>query len=184
MKKKLNVWQIILVVIVGLGIIGAIIGGDDKEEVAEKTTEKVTEKVAEKETEKETEKGFYDVGETADSKGLEITLTELTESEGTDYNKPTDGNIFILVKFKITNNTDKEVNISSILHFDAYIDDSATSDSLSALVDADGQSLNGTIAANKNLEGYLGYEAPSDWQVFEIYFKSGSRNEIIFKHTK
>ena len=80
-------------------------------------------------------------GETAELNDVQVTLTGVTESKGSDYNKPTDGNIFVLAEFEIVNNSEKELAISSLISFDAYQDGYSTSLSLSALMENDSEHL-------------------------------------------
>lgn len=121
-------------------------------------------------------------GEIAEMNGVQVTLTDYKESNGSEYNTPSDGNVFILVEFEIANNTKKELAVSSMLSFDAYADDYALSYSLSALMEKDGTQLDGTIAAGKKLKGWIGWEVPEDYGVIEIHFKDNvwSDNKFIF----
>lgn len=84
---------------------------------------------------------IFKPGETAELNNVQVTLTGVTESKGSDYNKPTDGNIFVLAEFEIVNNSEKELAISSLISFDAYQDGYSTSLSLSALMENDSEQL-------------------------------------------
>ncbi|MBD5555168.1 MAG: DUF4352 domain-containing protein [Roseburia sp.] len=125
---------------------------------------------------------LFRVGETAELNGVQVTLTDYIESNGGQYNKPTDGNVYVLAEFEIVNNSEKELTISSMLSFDAYADDYALNYSLSALLEKDGNQLDGTIAAGKKFKGWIGWEVAKDYQNIEIHFTDNvwSNNKFMF----
>ena len=51
-----------------------------------------------------------------------MSLLNYEESTGSDYNKPSDGKVFVLAEFEIANNSDEELAISSVMSFEAYAD--------------------------------------------------------------
>lgn len=116
-------------------------------------------------------KDGYGVGERAEAEGVAVTLTEVEESNGSDFFTPEDGKVFLICHFDIENNSDEELAISSILSFDAYVDDYATSLSLSATVASSDTQLDGSVAAGKKLAGVIGYEVAQDWSELEVTFK-------------
>lgn len=121
-------------------------------------------------SEEENRNVFY-VGETAELNGVNVTFVNTVESTGSAYNTPTDGNLFVLCEFEIANHSDKEINISSMMSFDAYCDDYACTFSLGALMEKGNKNqLDGTVAAGKKFNGVIGYEVPADWQELEIVF--------------
>ena len=112
-----------------------------------------------------------------------VSLKDVSESHGSTFNKPADGNVFVICEFEITNNSDKEINISSMLSFEAYCDDYACTFSLSALLEKQNKNqLDGTVAPRKKFNGIVGYEVPSDWKNMEIHFTPDfwSNKEFIF----
>ena len=46
----------------------------------------------------------FGIGDTAEYKDVQVTFTNVSESSGSDFNKPGDGNIFVLAEFEIANN--------------------------------------------------------------------------------
>lgn len=145
-----------------------------------KATTQVTE-------ESKNEKSAFLLGETAEQKNVQVTLASVTESDGSAYNKPTDGNVFVLCEFEIANNSDKEINISSMMSFDAYCDDYTCNYSLTALLEKGNKNqLDGTIAAGKKFNGVIGYEVPADWNELEVHFTPDfwSGKDITFIATK
>ena len=113
---------------------------------------------------------------------VQVTLTNYEESTGDDFNKPSDGNVFVLAEFEITNNSDKEIVISSVMSFEAYADDYALNYSLGAMIEKEGSQLDGTVAAGKKMKGWIGWEVPQDYTNVEIHFTDNvwSNNMFVF----
>lgn len=132
-----------------------------------------------------TTKSAYGVGEQAEKDNVKITLVNVRESSGSDYNTAPDEKIFVLAEFLIENDSEEEITISSLLDFDAYIDGFATDIDFSATMEADKQ-LDGTCASGKKLQGEIGLEAPTDWKELSISFKLNflSSDSIDFIYTK
>lgn len=190
-RKKQNgkaKWIIIAVVV--LAVIGSMAGGNDEpkkvSDSGNKTSANVSDTNVENEVKEEKEeKTVFYVGETAELKDVQVTMTNFEESTGKDYVNPTDGNVFVLAEFEIVNNTDSEITISSMLSFEAYADDYSLNYSLSAAMLKDGQ-LDGTIAAGKKMKGWIGWEVPEDYKNVEIHFTDNvwSNNKFVFLYEK
>lgn len=125
---------------------------------------------------------FY-VGETAELKGILVTFVDVSESNGSTYNKPAEGNVFVICEFEITNNSKEEITVSSILDFEAYCDDYACEYSVGALMEKGSKNqLDGTVAAGKKMRGVIGFEVSADWKELEIRYTPDlwSEKQIIF----
>lgn len=183
-------WIIIAVVVVIIIAAVAGGGGDDKpKKVADSNTseEKETNKKDETDKTEKKEETIFKIGETAELNDVRVTMKNYYESGGSEFNKPTDGNVFLLVEFEIENNTKKELAISSMMSFEAYSDDYALNYSLSAVLAREGANqLDGQIAAGKKMNGVIGYEVPADWKNVEIHFTDNvwSNNKFKFEITK
>lgn len=131
----------------------------------------------------EKEEVIFLQGETAELNDVQVTLLNWEESEGSGYNRPTEGNKFILAEFEIVNNSEEELAISSLLSFEAYADDYAINLSISAMIEKNGtqQQLDGAIAAGKKIKGVVGYEVPADWKTIEIHFTDSVWRDNKFK---
>jgi len=129
---------------------------------------------------------FFEVGDTAEYRNVKVTLDSIVESNGSQFNSPSDGNIFLIATFIIENNTDSELAVSSMMSFDAYQDGYSTNLSLSALLEKDGEQLDGTIAPGKKMKGSVGYEVPADYSEFEISYQSDlwSSKKFTFVYKK
>lgn len=131
-------------------------------------------------------KQTFGVGENAESNGISVKFDSCTESNGSQFNTPDDGNVFLLCEFSIDNQSDKDIAVSSIASFNAYVDDYSTNLSISATIATDKTQLDGAIAAGKKMTGVVGYEVPKDWKEIEIRFTPDfwSGNEIAFVANK
>lgn len=115
----------------------------------------------------------YGVGQTANSNGIQMTLVGVTENNGSDYNKPTDGNVFLLCEFMIENDSQSDLSISSVMCFEAYVDGFSVNQSISGLIQkGDKQQLDGQVAAGKKMDGVIAYEVPKDWKEIEIHLNA------------
>lgn len=128
------------------------------------------------------EKDVFTKGEIAEMNGVQVTLKDYEESNGTEFLTPDDGNVFVIVTFEIANNSDSEISVSSIASFEAYVDDYSVSTSISAESVKEGVGiLDGTVAAGKKMSGIIGYEVPKDWKNMEISFTDNVWSDSAFK---
>ena len=160
-KKKTKALAGILVIVIVIAFVAAVAGGGSDTDI----------------------KKEYAAGETAELKDVKVTLVSVTESAGSEFNTPTEGSVYVLCEFEIENNSNKEVNVSSMLCFDAYCDGYTCNMSLSAMIEkGDKNQLDGTVAAGKKFNGVIGYEVLTDWKELEIKFTPNfwSGNDITF----
>ena len=196
-KKKgscLKTILIVIAVIVALGVIGSIFGKEEKpKKVADVNTDTQTEEpAAETEAEPEPEEDseeqtVFKQGEVAEMNDVQVTLMGYEESTGSEFNTPSEGNVFVLANFEIANNSDSELTVSSALSFEAYADDYTLNYSFGALMEkTDSTQLDGTIAPGKKMNGWIGYEVPAEWSNIEIHFTDNvwSSNKFVFEITK
>lgn len=161
-KKRHPILGIILAVF-GIGLIGAAIngGGNEPEKVGDVDTSKQTQ---------EEQKTEFCVGDVVSLNDIEVTFVSCTESNGKQYLEPEAGNVFLICEFSIDNKSEKDIAVSSLVSFEAYVDDYSTTLSLTGTVSTDKQQLDGSIAAGKKMNGVVGYEVPKDWKELEIRF--------------
>lgn len=190
-KKKGGKLKWIIIVIVAIAIIGALgSGGDDEGNVQETQDASVNNETESNSMTEETESvesdNTYSVGETADIDDIQTTLVSATESEGSEYNSPADGNVFVLLEFEIANNSDSDISVSSMMSFEAYCDDYSITQSLSGLLESDKGQLDGDVAAGKKMNGIIAYEVPADWTEIEVTFTPDFwfGDDIVFTVTK
>ena len=185
-KRKSSKGFLIGAIIFCLIVIAAVSSNNDEPKKVNNNSQ-ATEQVdnnnkTEEKTSDDDNNVFY-VGEAAEMNDIIVSLKDVSESHGSTFNKPADGNVFVICEFEITNNSDKEINISSMLSFEAYCDDYACTFSLSALLEKQNKNqLDGTVAPGKKFSGIVGYEVPSDWKNMEIHFTPDfwSNKDFIF----
>lgn len=126
----------------------------------------------------------FSLNETAVFSNLKFTANEIKESNGDDFFTPDDGNVFVAVNFTIENISDEEQNISSILLFDAYVDDVKCEYSVNANCAIDSGTLDGSIAPGKKMTGWYALEVSKDWSNLEMHVSaswlSGSSAKFVF----
>ena len=128
----------------------------------------------------------FKVGDVVELNDILVTFIGVTESTGSEYNKPEEGNVYVLCEFEIINNSDNELAVSSIMSFTAYCDDYSCDYSLGALLEKGNKDqLDGSVAAGKKMKGVVGYEVPADWKELEIHYITDllSSNKIVFVAT-
>lgn len=191
-------WKWIAAVFFAISMTGAIVvcGGEDA--VKDVTNDKQAEsgnsetKIDDSEesepedTDSEEKTEFY-MGETAEQGDVQFTLVNVYESSGSELITPDDGNIFLVCEFDISNNSEEDIGISSVMNFEAYCDDySLTLDIMGLQVpEAEGKSqLDGNIASGKKMNGIVAYQVPSDYKTMEINvtpdFWSGKDIKFIY----
>lgn len=167
-NKKGHPVAIGILIFLVLVIIVSAMGGEEEPKPVEKPGES---QVGTSSGSNKDDKNVFSVGEYAELRGVKVSLVSVTKSMGSDFNTPTDGNVFVLCEFEIINESEAEVSVSSMLSFDAYCDDYACSLSLSALLEKGNKNqLDGTVAPGKKINGVIGYEVPVDWENIEIHF--------------
>lgn len=128
----------------------------------------------------------FTVGDKVSLGDILVTLVDVSENKGGNYMTPSDGKVFVVCKFNIENNSDSDIAVSSIMSFEAYVDDYSTNMNLSAMLSTNETQLDGTIAAGKKMNGVIGYEVDPDWSNIEIRFTPDfwTGEEIIFTASK
>lgn len=128
----------------------------------------------------------YSVGESATNNGVTVTLVSVTESQGNNFFTPAEGKTFVLCEFEIENNSEKDITVSSMLSFSAYVDNYSTEMSFSAISSSEKQQLDGAIAAGRKMNGVIGYEVDAGWSEIEVRFSDnvwfGEETVFAYNH--
>lgn len=159
MKK---VWSGLLCLIMLLSLTACFGEDAPKKEVQDTTGESTDQQTV------ESKKDTFALNETAVFSDLKFTATEISESNGTDFFKPEEGNVFVGVKFTIENVSSESQSVSNMLLFDGYVDDVKSSYSFNAAIVFDEGTLDGTIAPGKKLVGWYSLEVPKEWKTIEL----------------
>lgn len=162
-KQKKHVVLGVILAIIGIGIIGAAIGGNSPEKVGTVNNQAGTDLSSAQKTE-------FVVGDVVSLNDIEVTFVSCTESSGKDYYTPDSGNVFLFCEFAIENKSSKDIAISSVMSFEAYVDDYSTSMSITSTLAAGKDQMDGAVAAGKKMSGVIGYEVPANWKTLEIRF--------------
>lgn len=179
-KKKgmgcLSVIGIILAIFLFFIFIGIIMGEEEPEKVGDSGSPSSSTSAS------ETGPAPFTVGDKVELNDVIVTLVSVSESTGSEYITPSDGNIFVICEFEIENNSTADIAVSSLLSFEAYFDDYTTQMSLSATVSSDVAQLDGTVAAGKKMRGVIGYEVAQGWNSLDIRFTPDfwTGKDIIF----
>lgn len=187
-KKQGGIGKFIIIGIVAVGILGAALnGGDNGPKKVEPTSSSADDSAVQangtSNNEAEVvatatpvptsapEKTTFAIGETVELNNIMVTMVGVSESNGSDYNKPADGNVFAICEFEIENNSSNDIAVSSVISFEAYCDDYAIQQSFTGLMEASSKKqLDGSVAAGKKMNGVIAYELPSDWKELEINY--------------
>ncbi len=111
----------------------------------------------------------FTTGDVIQASEFKLTIESFKKVKGDEYNKPEDGKEFVQIVLLAENTSDSEVSFSSMIMFDAYVDDLAMNESISAQIADDSiKTMDGTIAAGKKLRGQLAYEVPKGWMKIQI----------------
>ncbi len=177
--KKWWFWVIIAIVIL---VIAASGGSSEPTKVGENEPVADTSQSSDTSSSAATTDTTFSVGDKVELNNIVVTLDSVSESSGSSYNRPGDGNVFALCTFTIENNSSSEINISSLLCFDAYCDGYACNLSLTAQLESSDNQLDGTVAAGKKMKGTIGYEIAADWSELEIHFSPDfwAQKDIVF----
>lgn len=175
-KKKHPILGTILLIFGILLILGVIAGDPEPQKVGESGIPAIAQPLNDK----------FSVGDKVELGGIVVTLVNVTESTGGNYMTPEAGKIFVICEFTIENNSASDITVSSLMSFEAYIDDYSTMLDLGATVSSNKTQLDGTVAAGKKMNGIIGYAADKGWQELEIRFTPDfwSGSDIIFSYTK
>lgn len=112
-KQGMKLWQIILIAIVVIGIIGAVAGGGSDEPTSKDAGGKNESTSTEKKDEKKEEKTEFSQGETVTYKGVEFTVTNVEKTAGSEFDKAKDGYEYVIVSVKIENKSEEKISYNS-----------------------------------------------------------------------
>lgn len=177
MRKKL----LIACVLASLTLTATACGSSDEATKVENSKE-----TAESNDSNSTKKNTFSVGDTAELNDVQVTLSKAVLSNGGEYDEPDSGNYYLGLKFKIVNNSSEDLNVSSIMSFEAYCDDESLNDELSEIPELKGKQLDGDVAAGKKMTGVIVYQVPKDFKKFEISYTPNELNDatVTFKFSK
>ncbi|GAG64650.1 unnamed protein product, partial [marine sediment metagenome] len=174
MKKQKHQIYIILFVAFTLifGLVLACGEVETKPEKVEELTEEemiieepITEEKIEEVIEETPKTEIFEIGDTIKMGNLQFKVNSVRTSEGDEFFKPDEGNVYLFVDITIENISNEEENISSLLMF-KIVDKDGRSYNIALLGEAKG-SVDGSLGAGRKMTGELSYEVLKDINEFE-----------------
>lgn len=162
-KKKHPVIGAVLIIFALFCFIGAFGGSDDDE------PKKVGDAEQQTAIQKEEKTEFVE-DEIVELNDIKVTMTNVEIFDGADFFAPDEGNVFVVCEYEIENGSSKDIAVSSMLSFEAYVDDYSTAVSYTAITASGKTQLDGAVASGKKMNGIVGYEVPKDFTTLEINF--------------
>jgi len=175
MKKQKHQIYIILFVASTLifGLVLACGEVETKPEQVEELTEEeviieepITEEKIEEAMEETPKTEIFEIGDTIKMGNLQFKVNSVRTSEGDEFFKPDEGNVYLFVDITIENISNEEENISSLLMF-KIVDKDGRSYDIALSGEAKG-SVDGSLGAGRKMTGELSFEVPEDIKDFEL----------------
>lgn len=153
-KQGMKIWQIILIVIVAIGIIGVIAGGGNEQPTSKDGGSQKEDSATKKE-----EKTEFSQSETVTFKGVDFTVTNVEKTTGSEFDTAKDGHEYVIVTIKIENKSDEKISYNS---FDWKMENSNGQevDTAITIVNTDTALNSGDLNAGGVVEGTLAFEQP------------------------
>lgn len=111
----------------------------------------------------------FKVGETVKMGDLEFTVNGIRIDEGDDFNKPEEGNVFLIIDATIKNTGQDSNALSSLIMFKLYDSEFYEKD-MSIFADTKG-SLDGELGAGRTMRGEIAFEVGKDETEWEFIFE-------------
>lgn len=125
---------------------------------------------------------IYEMGETAEYRGLAMTLTGAeTVAADNALMKPDEGNVFVVCVIEVVNNSDAELVINPLLNLWAYVDGEPVDPSLEAVSAQSRPPLAATVPPGASLTGVLGYEVPAGWQLISLNYEPNLLGDAVLR---
>lgn len=180
---------IVVLVVVVLVVIAAFAGGGESNSPQKVESTSGTSQSASQasQAQSQPEQTVFTVGDAVELNGVKTTLLSAEEYPGKQYMMPTDGNVFLVCQFEIENDSSAEINVSSMVSFNAYCDDYSVNLSVTGeMLEDSWKTLDGTVAPGKKINGVIAYEIPQDWQKMEISYTPSfwSGHDVQFEINK
>ena len=106
---------------------------------------------------------MFAIGDVIEMGDLTLTVNEVTNPPGDSFNKPDEGNIFVVVDMTIKNQGSEAASVSSMLQMSLKDDTGQVYDlDLMASVASGGTTPDGEIAPGETIRGQAGFQVPED----------------------
>lgn len=190
-KKQAGIGKWIIVVVVIIGIIGAVAGGgndkdknpqkvEDNKETTQIDTKETDSNVKETETEQtEEQSNVFEVGDIVETNNFRITYVSAGEyKSNNEFLQPKDGYVYWQFEFKFENISDTDQVVSSLMDWECYADNAKVDQTYIG----DNNGLDATLSAGRETQGTIYYEVPVDAQNVELEYDINywQSDKIIF----
>ena len=190
-KKQAGIGKWIIVVVVIIGIIGAVAGGgndkdknpqkvEDNKETTQIDTKETDSNVKETETEQtEEQSNVFEVGDIVETNNFRITFVSAGEyKSNNEFLQPKDGYVYWQFEFKFENISDTDQVVSSLMDWECYADNAKVDQTYIG----DNNGLDATLSAGRETQGTIYYEVPVDAQNVELEYDINywQSDKIIF----
>lgn len=183
--KRWWFWLIVVVV-----VIGAAASGDNDKKVGPKKVDEVSKDVSNEESGKKDEEESneekiedkeFGIGEKVELDGQVVEVTEVEKSDGNEFDKPSEGNEYVIVHVLIENHGDKEISYNPF-NFKMKNSNGQIEDQGLITVDNDTSLSSGDLAPGGEVSGTLSFEQPKDDGGLQLIFEPGfwDTDQIIF----
>ncbi len=160
-KQGMKIWQMVLILIVVIGIIGAVAGGGNEQPASKDSESQKEASATEEKTEKPEEKTEFLQSETVTFKDVDFTVTNVEKTTGSKYDTVKEGYEYVIVGIKIENKSDEKISYNT---FDWKMENSNGQevDTAFTTVNTDTALNSGDLNVGGVVEGTLVFEEPQD----------------------
>lgn len=185
-----NCKSVLITAMIMLSLLGGLVGCASPVEPKKVNSNNEPKKEASKETaktdkqkeEKEIKKEFA-ANETIELKGMHLNVTKVERSNGSDFDKPKEGNEFVIVSVKIQNKGTEKLDYNPF-YFKIQNSKGQITDESFTTINQDTALNSGELAPNGEVTGTLAFEAPKGDKGLKLLYKDNIFKEdeqIIIK---
>lgn len=165
-------WLIIVIILFVLIVIVSIASGEDKPTSAGKNDNNVTS------TEKE--KISFESNETVTYENVEYKITNIECSQGTEFDKSSDGNEYLIVTINIINKSNNKVSYNAF-NWKLTNSNGQKNNETFSIINNNTALNSGDLAVNGNVTGSIVFEIPSgDSNMKLSYYKTILHDNATF----
>lgn len=174
------VWAIII--IVAIGVIGALAGGGGDDSKPKKTGEAKTESKKDDNKESGTEEevsNIFHAGDIVETEDLKITFVSAAPyQEDNEYLQPKEGHEYWRFEFRFENISDSDKAVSSMMDWECYADNAKVDQSFIG----DDNGLDATLSSGRTTQGAVFFEVPVGAEKIELEYDINfwQSDKIIF----
>ncbi|TQI66771.1 DUF4352 domain-containing protein [Clostridium sp. KNHs216] len=188
-KKRSGLKGILIVVgvLVVIGIIGSAMGGKDKPAEAVPASTPTSGAASEAKStpaSSTTEQTVFGINQPVKKDNVELTITKVEKSNGTDVDKPKNGMEYVIVTVKYKNAGEKDTVSYNPYDFKMKNSKGQITDEAFTIVNSDTALSSGELAPGGEIEGTIAFEQPKDDTGLLLQYTGNifaSESEIDFK---